>query len=168
MASRCLIIANQTLGGDALDRAVQDCMARDVRLFYVLVPMTRVEYETTAWTGGFGIGDVGWMPEDAIEEVMEEDARRHEAKLAEARRRAQERLDRMIEKVESLGGQAEGEVGIEDPLEATRAVLDRETSFTEIIVSTLPSGLSRWVKMDLPNRIARTTDIPVTTVEAKA
>ena len=36
-----------------------------------------------------------------------------------------------------------------------------------VIVSTLPAGVSRWLKMDLPSRIDRMTDAPVTTIEAE-
>jgi nucleotide-binding universal stress UspA family protein len=166
MAGRCLIVANQTLGGDALDGAVKDCMSRDVRLFYIVVPLTQVEHETTGWGGGFVLGDD--MPAEVARAAMEENARRHEAELDEAQRRAQHRLDLMIDKIQSMGGDAEGEIGVDDPLEATEAVLEQQSSFDEIIVSTLPGGLSRWLKMDLPNRIARLSDVPVTTIEAEA
>lgn len=163
---RCLIVANQTLGGDALNREVQDCISGDISAFYVVVPMTKVEHEATAWTGGFALGESG-TPEQA-RAAMEENARRFEAELGEARRRAQRRLELMIEKIESVGGEAEGEIGIDDPLEATRVVLEREPRFDEIIVSTLPGGVSRWLKMDLPNRVARMTDVPVVTIEAES
>jgi hypothetical protein len=53
-------------------------------------------------------------------------------------------------------------------VEAAKEVLERHSAFDEIIVSTLPAGLSRWVKKDVPRRIARLTGVPVTTVEAKA
>jgi hypothetical protein len=163
---RCLIVANQTLGGEALDRAVRDCISRDVRGFYIVVPRTKVKDELEAYTGGFGV-HVG-VPPDQIEAIHERAARDHQAAVAEARRRAQQRLDQMIEKIQTAGGQADGEVGADDPLEATKAVLERRGVFDEIIVSTLPAGASRWVKMDVPHRIARLTDVPVTTVEAKA
>lgn len=167
MANRCLIVANQTLGGEALDRSVEDCIARGTREFYVVVPMTRVDFESQAWAGGF-VPEGGWMPVEAtMGAAMEENVRRREAELEESRSRAQQRLELMVEKIESLGGQADGEVGVDDPMEATALVLERQPAFQEIIVSTLPVGLSRWIKMDLPNRIARMTDVPVTTVQAE-
>lgn len=167
---RCLIVANQTLGGAQLDRAVRDSIGRGVKLFYVLVPVTPVEHETPKWTGGFAVGnDVGWSPDAAehVRQAVEENVRRQEAARQEERRRAASRLDQMIEKITSAGGAAEGQLGDADPLEATREVLERQ-SFDEVIVSTLPSGLSRWLKMDLPHRVARLTDAPVTTVEAES
>ena len=166
MAGRCLIVANQTLGGDALDRAVADCIGRDVTRFYVVVPTTPVEHESTAWAGGFALAEGGWVPEEAVA-ALEEDQRRREEARDEARERAYLRLELMLDKIGSMGGEAEGEVGAEDPLAATRTVLEREPPFDEVIVSTLPSGLSRWLKLDLPNRIARLTDALVTTIEAE-
>ena len=134
MAGRYLIVANQTLGGERLDAAVRERIRRDERRFYVVVPMTQIEWE---------------------------------ADLDEARSEAQRRLDLMIARIKSLDGEAEGEVGVADPLEATRAVLDRDPSFDEIIVSTLPTHLSRWLKMDLPSRIARLSDVPVISIKAE-
>ncbi len=164
LMGRCLIVANQTLGGTALDAAVEDCIKRAVRRFYVLVPMTRVAHEATAWTGGFALAE--YPSHEVARAVMDEAERRHEAEVAEARERARLRLEQMIDKIRSAGGRAEGEVGDDDPVEATRAVLERQGTFDEIIVSTLPAGLSRWVKMDVPHRIARLTDLPATTIEA--
>lgn len=164
---RCLVVANQTLGGEALDEVVADCIRRGVATFHVVVPRTAVEMEEPAWTGGFLIGDVGWIPpEDEV--AAEERTRRFEAALAEAQQRAERRLAAMIAKIESMGGKADGEVGVDDPLQATRTALETHRPVDEIIVSTLPSGLSRWLRMDLPNRIARLTDVPVRTVEAAA
>jgi hypothetical protein len=163
---RCLIVANQTLGGEALDGAVRDCISRDVTVFHVVVPMTKVEHETSTWTGGFGALEHHPNPE-AVRAAQQDAARHHEAELREARARAQHRLDQMLDKIQSAGGQAEGEVGFEDPVEAAKAVLNKHAAFDEIIVSTLPARLSRWVKMDVPSRISRMTDVPVTTVEAR-
>lgn len=162
---RCLIIANQTLGGAELDRAIRDCISRDVSEFYIAVPMTPVEDESSAYTAGFASRQ-GASPE-AMGRAMEEDARRREAAVEEARRRAQNRLDQMIERIQSADGQADGELGVADPVETAKAVL-ADQSYDEVIVSTLPTRLSRWLKMDLPSRVARMTDAPVTTIEAKA
>lgn len=38
--------------------------------------------------------------------------------------------------------------------------------FNEVIISTLPVGISRWLKLDLPSRTQRMVECPVTTVEA--
>lgn len=167
MAGRCLIVANQTLGGEALDQAVRECTGRGIEQFYVVVPMTPVRHETSTWTGGFAL-DAGGASPERIREAVQEDERRYAAELDQARDRAQRRLELMVEKIEAMGGRGLGEVGVDDPLDATSAVLEREGPFDEIIVSTLPAGISRWVKWDLSNRVARLTDVPVTTVEAEA
>jgi hypothetical protein len=41
------------------------------------------------------------------------------------------------------------------------------SSFDEIIISTLPSSISRWLKLDLPSRVRRTYSIPVVVATAE-
>ncbi|WP_052668539.1 hypothetical protein [Nitriliruptor alkaliphilus] len=165
MAGRCLIVANQTLGGVALEEAVQRCIDRGVTRFHVVVPMTRIDLEAISWTGGFALGE-GVSPE-MVRQAVEEKARLREAELEDARVRAEHRLALMVERIDALGGDATGEIGGDDPFAAAKEALEAGTEFDEIIVSTLPAFLSRWLKMDLPNRIGRLTDVPVTTIEAK-
>ena len=52
-------------------------------------------------------------------------------------------------------------VGDPQPLDAIMDILGDE-QFDEIIVSTFPPGISRWLKGDLIRRLERVTDIPVT------
>lgn len=81
----------------------------------------------------------------------------------EAQAVAQQSLDRALERFRQLGADADGEVGDESPLEAIAdAVRDQE--FDEIILSTLPPGVSRWLRQDLPHRVERSFEIPVTHV----
>ena len=63
------------------------------------------------------------------------------------------------------GLEVTGEVGDENPALAVGDVLRRE-HFDEIIVSTLPLGPSRWMKRDLPKRLAREHNLPVTHIVA--
>ncbi|MBV9212248.1 MAG: hypothetical protein JOZ25_01235, partial [Actinobacteria bacterium] len=59
----------------------------------------------------------------------------------------------------------DGKVGDPDPVAAVQdAVNFRE--FDEIIVSTLPKHVSKWLKLDLPHRVERVTGKPVTHVTA--
>jgi cell pole-organizing protein PopZ len=84
----------------------------------------------------------------------------------EARAVAQQALDRALQRFRELGADADGEVADENPLEAIGdAVRDRE--FDEIILSTLPPGLSRWLRQDLPHRVERTFEGTVTHVVAE-
>jgi nucleotide-binding universal stress UspA family protein len=162
-----LVVANQTLGGAELDRAIQDRIERGDSQFFIVVPMTAPKHETDAWGRGFSAYE--GMSRAQIEQTrtaIEEDARRHEALVDEARRRAQHRMDQMIDKIQAAGGEADGTVGDADPAVAVKDVL-RDQSFDEVILSTLPSGISRWIRMDLPSRVARMTKAPVITVEAE-
>src|SRR3954470_24281576 len=57
-------------------------------------------------------------------------------------------------------------LGSPEPLAAVPAATNFE-SFSEVIVCTLPSRMSRWLKLCLPHRVQRTTGLPVTHVVAE-
>jgi hypothetical protein len=78
---------------------------------------------------------------------------------------AQQRLDDAIERFTDLGAEIDGQVGDERPLDAMRDAL-RIWPCDEVILSTLPAGASRWLKMDLVSRASRVLPVPVTHVEA--
>ena len=65
----------------------------------------------------------------------------------------------------AAGSHVRGLVGATDPFEAVREMLERE-SFDEVIVSTLPKRVSRWLHLDLAHRIGR-LGLPVTVVTAE-
>lgn len=153
--SRYLIVANQTLGGAELDQKVRDRVQSGEGRFFVVVPMIEPEFEVTTWAPHDPMFGVPVVTREVSGDAVEE-----------ARARSEHRLGAMIDRITALGGDAQGEVGDPDPAVAVESVLDRER-FDEVIVSTLPSGLSRWLKLDLPSRIERMTDCPVTTVEAQ-
>jgi hypothetical protein len=54
----------------------------------------------------------------------------------------------------AAGSHVRGTVGATDPYEAVREALKREP-YDEVIVSTLPQRVSRWLHLDLAHRIAR-------------
>ena len=83
----------------------------------------------------------------------------------QARAVAKQRLDDALVRFRELGAVTDGEVGDDSPLRAIDDVLRRE-SFDEIILSTFPPGPSRWLKQDLPHRVVRTFNLPVTHVVA--
>lgn len=56
-------------------------------------------------------------------------------------------------------------VGANDPYEAVRDALKRET-YDEVIISTLPERISRWLHLDLAHRVAR-LGVPATVVTAE-
>ena len=86
---------------------------------------------------------------------------------AEARAAAQERLDAVLGKLRGLGAKADGEVGCADPVAAAKDAL-RGQPVDEVLLSTLPSGVSRWLGQDVPARLRRAVDVPVTVVTATA
>lgn len=65
----------------------------------------------------------------------------------------------------AAGSHVQGIVGATDPYEAVRATLERER-YDEVIVSTLPQRVSRWLHLDLAHRIAR-LGVPVSVVTAE-
>lgn len=161
--SRYLIVANQTLGGERLDKTVRERIERGDGDFHVLVPMTPPHHES-GWSGGFAAYE-GMSAEEA-RQWFEQDNQRRTAMMESARSLAETRLTQMIQSIESAGGRAEGTVCAADPIDAVKEVAG-EGSFDEVIISTLPRRLSRWLKRDLPSRVARATRAPVTTVEAE-
>ena len=64
-----------------------------------------------------------------------------------------------------MGGHVEGIVGDAEPLAAIQDAINLH-GFDEIIISTLPTRVSRWLKLDLPSKAAG-LGLPVTTVTAK-
>jgi hypothetical protein len=65
---------------------------------------------------------------------------------------------------EAAGGHVDGLVGDTDPFVAVQSALAR-TPFDEVIVSTLPTHVSHWLRLDLPARVRR-LGLPVTVVTA--
>ena len=71
------------------------------------------------------------------------------------------RLAAALEKMGAAGLEhVSGHVGDRDPVVAAMEAFD-PMKFDEIVVSTLPSGSSRWLGLDLPRRLAKLTSVPV-------
>ena len=138
---RYLIVANQTLGGEQLTEKLDECLRAGPCRFFLAVPVTQTE-GYNYW----GSGSIeGFIP--------------NAYKVATAL--AQGRLRRELARLREAGAEAEGEVVDPKPVETIRKLADRE-QVDEIIVSTLPRPLSRWMVADLPHRIKRATGLPTT------
>jgi hypothetical protein len=158
---RYLVVANQTLGGERLMEEIRSRVAAGSSTFHLLVPLTPFDDWQTAWRWGWTSGDTG--PTAAAIERRDQDVRaaRHRAETT-----AQSRLSQLLGQIRAIGSEAQGEIGDSDPVKAIDAAMAAE-DFDEIIISTLPEGVSHWLRMDVPNRVKRKFKIPVTTVTSK-
>jgi hypothetical protein len=77
------------------------------------------------------------------------------------------RVNHALERLHAAGIEAEAMLGDVDPACAVIEVWDPRR-WDEVLVSTLPTGTSRWLQIDLPHRIARAVDAPVHHVESQA
>jgi hypothetical protein len=66
---------------------------------------------------------------------------------------------------DAAGDHVEGIVGDTDPLAAIQQAIE-EVDFDEIIISTLPARVSRWLHRDLPHRV-EALGLPLTVVTAQ-
>jgi hypothetical protein len=66
------------------------------------------------------------------------------------------RLRTATDRLGNAGIETQGIVGDPDPFSAVADIWNPER-FDEVIVSTLPKRLSRWLRLDLPRRVERLT-----------
>ncbi len=134
---RYLVVAHQTLGSPELRDAMLTRLSEGPSTFHLLVPQ-RQAGGSMSWSEG----ERRVVAEAALEEA---------------------RLD-----LTGQGFAVTGEVGDVNVAYAVSDVLIREgrDAFDEIIISTLPLGISRWVHLDVPARVERATERPVTHVVA--
>jgi GABA permease len=145
---KVLIVANQTIGSAELTAAVKARMGSDPCRFHLLVPIP----PTPPSAISVGLAAV----ESAATAFMV---------LPDLKALAEERLTTGLDWLEGLGAEATGEVGAIDTVAAVVGVVERD-EIDEIIVSTLPSRISRWLRQDLPRKIEKHVSIPVTVVTA--
>ena len=148
-ARQVLVVANQTLGGDHLLDVVRERAAEGETRFVVLVPATHSAHHAEPRGGSHAVAD----------EVAGAD----DVGVALARFR----LRTTVDALHDVGVEADGVLGDPDPFAAvTRAFQSHR--FDEIILSTLPAGISRWLSVDLPGRLGRRFGVPVTVVSAES
>jgi hypothetical protein len=81
----------------------------------------------------------------------------------DSRREAGARLEEFLVHLRARGVEATGEVGDRDPVAAVRDAL-RGREVDEIILSTLPPGISRWLGQDVPSRLRGAVPIELSVV----
>jgi hypothetical protein len=143
-----LVVANRTVGGDELAEVIKARHAAGPCDFHLLVPVPPTPPIGVAM--GFSAMEVGMIPA-----ALGPDE--HEV--------AEERLQYGLEWMHDLGVTVTGSVGESDAVRAIRDVLEAHP-IDEIIISTLPTSLSRWLHQDLPHRVERKVKLPVTVVTA--
>src|SRR4051812_39634483 len=136
-AAHILVVAHKTAATPALLEAVRQRADRGAAWFHLLVPNPHPTGWHSAGTGHPEGGD-------------------GEQGLAPALPPIEEATHRPVD----------GSVSRRhDPMDAIEEAL-YEGDFDEIILSTLPRSVSRWLHMDLPRRVAH-LGLPVTTVVAR-
>ena len=81
---------------------------------------------------------------------------------------AEAHLERAVNRYREAGLDVDdGKIGDPDPVAACQDALNFK-EFDEVIVSTLPTHLSKWLKLDLPHKVEHSFGKPVTHVEAKS
>src|SRR3954449_5660724 len=78
---------------------------------------------------------------------------------------AEHDLEGALQRIRDLGLDVDGEVGDPDPVAAVSDSTNAG-SYDEVIVSTLPKHLSKWLKLDVASKVAHATGLPVKHVEA--
>lgn len=141
-----VIVANQTLGGADLRAAVEQRMADGCERFHLVVPVPPPPAPVIA--GGLATAEVAMF---------------NDLDLPDQREVASERLEHGLAWLHGRGCTADGAIVTGDAVAAVRDIVE-QGDVTEIIVSTLPSRLSRWLRQDLPSRIGRAVDTPVVVV----
>ena len=134
--ARVLVVAHKTAATPALLEAVRERAARGPATFTLLVPNAA----------------------HGLEAVM--DPEDHDASEAE---QVIELAVPLLE--EAAGGHVDGIVGDPVPMNAIQDAINLH-GFDEVILSTLPARVSKWLRLDLPSKVGG-LGLPVTTVTAR-
>ena len=135
--ARVLVVAHQTAATDPLLEAVRERAQKGDARFHLVVPR---------------------QPHGIHKAVDPQDAGDEEAQAV---------LDQALPKLSEAGGsEVTGSIGDHEPLMAIEDAVNLG-DYDEIIISTLPLGISRWLKLDLVSK-ARGLGLPVTHVAAQS
>lgn len=166
----CLVVANRTLGGRRLMEVIQDRVEGGTRDFLVVVPLVPTEHEASDGSLPVEAGPAPLAPDPDLPLAPPRDGtgRRTPGTAVAPEQtveQAQRRLEGLLGRIRATGASAEGRLGDPHPVVAVEEALRAPRVIVEIILSTLSASISPWVGMDLPSRIRRATNLPVTVVE---
>jgi flavin-binding protein dodecin len=151
---RYLVVANETASAPALADALRERMAAGPCEFHLLAPLR------VSALAGSTLMVRPWTTRTVRDEHVATEAQER------ARIQAEARLVPLSTRLRADGATTTWETSFEDPCAAAAAVLER-AAFDEVVVSTLPAALSRWVRLDLPRRLRHRCGVPVAVVERR-
>lgn len=131
---RLLVVANETVGGEALLAEIRErCLDRDCEILVITpaLAVSRAEH---------------WASD--VDEAME---------------LARQRMELSLIEIDKLGLKARGEIGDSDPNIAIEDAL-RAFPADEIVISTHPPHRSRWLEHGVVDRARDEIDLPITHV----
>ena len=150
---RVLLVANKTLGSGEVAEYVRNRMAKEECQFTLLVPATpRPDREPAA------------RLRDSLASASEGIASSSDRE--DNYDYARSRLEYGLDVLKGLGAHVDGDVGDPDPAKAINDILSRR-QFDEVALSTLPKGVSRWLRLDIPHQVERKFHIPVTVIKVQ-
>jgi len=143
-----LVVANQTLGGEALSAHLRRVIDADPSVrFVVVVPVAAPVLDLGGAMGAMGgVAMIDTSLQDHLSDI------------------AKDRLRVVLEWLRAAGAKAEGAV-VGDPMVAMQAAMASQ-AIDEIVISTPPARVSGWLRQDLAHRAARRFAVPVTTITA--
>ncbi len=146
--TQILVVANKTLGSRNLADTLEARLTAQRELtIKFLVPLD----PTPMWAFGDPTGGAVWLGDLGFDWERE------------VRDQATERLRPLLQRLHISGATVTTQMTTGDPLRAVGTALAL-ADIDEIVISTLPYGLSRWLRVDLPHRIRQEFTVPVTTV----
>ena len=146
--STCLLIANQTIAEDALSEAFRERCAGGDATVHLLVPINDNPDKVSSTPA----------PRGATATVGLD--------TSLARRVAEQQLAIGLDWLRQLGAAASGEIVTERDIVETAHQITQRQPIDVVIVSTLPKGISRWLRQSLPHKIQRKVDVPVEIISA--
>ncbi len=142
-----LVVANQTLGCEELDAALEERLTGPDVQVHLVAPVTRTE------------GEQQWDYPPTDRYIPDA------GQIAHAL--AAGRLESQLERLRARGVAVTGEVVDADPVGRVSELV-QQTQAEAVVVCTLPERFSHWLRRDLPARLSHACAVPVQHVPGSA